>query len=819
MEQGPKWAVMVLGTTVVLCGGIWGILLENVMNIDDITLFNPIYTYVNYNTMAYPAYGYFDAMFVHPPTHYYVAAILMKTGLPLFYATALPQVLLVLLAVGCTVFSQWSNIVKASVLFGGFAGAFLPWYTFHGSAGFGVRPDLHLALAWFAGLVALETGRLAAWRPWRLGVGSFLLAYASGLHYTGITAWTGVLVYLLWLLGTQGWHDGRKSILAMVLGLGAFGVPYLALFWIPHWGQIMGFINSVGATGGAWTSLQTHLHLYSLFLERTDPFSHVLFSFLSLGIPTLLLSAIILGVFPETRGLALAGLPHLLFLLLVLRRKETNHDYLLPEYMLYVTAVILIVLHGVNRLAGRFSDRLRQAAVAVGVACLAGGLVVGTPWLKEVRWNVQSRPNEMDIARAAGRLMMGSDALVGHRLGRFYTSGAAHSYFVQFDLIRQKLELPEVLSYFSEFDALAEDIHMSDLPLTLQGHSLGSLYAIGELSLRGFYFSGRHNALSYVLLSRRLSRLLEGYATFANGHIVHFEEDPEGDHLFLAAVCEADSPSPVINMVIFHNRFMLPVSEDGTRRVLMTVVVELGKAAHVRGTMEQDCMVREAAVLRQTTVDSRMVLDSLADDRPIKFYQHTEGPDGIFTLRNGPLVDISLGADGWPEGLHFARGTRRGKHYRLTKACELLRTDMQDVADWELRKVTRRAKLEVVPNGLTQGDYAARFMAGKGGDRIATPYILEECKEGELLFFSLWVKSIEGNRLPDVNLEVEQDLIPALPLQVRTDGWVLLGGWTKPIRGNAVRLIMAGGVKRTFLLDKVMIVGVPRPPGSPSQSN
>src|SRR5262245_35368615 len=157
--------------------------------------------------MAYPSYGYFDAMVVHPPTHYLVVAFAMKAGIPLTYAVGLPVLLLTALAVALIVRSRFSPPVQVALMFGFFAGLFIPWYLMHWPTfGPSVRPDAHLALAWFAGLVALETGRLADWNRPRLLAGSFLLTYASGLHYPAITAWTGVLVYLVWVLRQRGWR-------------------------------------------------------------------------------------------------------------------------------------------------------------------------------------------------------------------------------------------------------------------------------------------------------------------------------------------------------------------------------------------------------------------------------------------------------------------------------------------------------------------------------------------------------------------------------------------------------------------------------------
>src|SRR5260370_36782706 len=110
-----------------------------------------------------------------------------------------------------------------------------------------MRPDWHLAFAWFAGLVALESGRLQSWDTLRLGLGAFLLTYASGIHYPASLAWTGILIYLVWLTRDlhwlkqeRGWSGALRPVFALLVGGCAFGIPYLLLFVIPHLHAILG---------------------------------------------------------------------------------------------------------------------------------------------------------------------------------------------------------------------------------------------------------------------------------------------------------------------------------------------------------------------------------------------------------------------------------------------------------------------------------------------------------------------------------------------------------------------------------------------------
>src|SRR5262249_43985457 len=111
------------------------------------------------------------------------------------------------------------------------------------SFSFGFRPDLHAVFAWFAGLVALETGRLDNWNMRRLFLGSALLTYASTLHYVFVSGWMGVVVYLVWAVRANGQRIARQSVLAMIAGGCLLGFPYLLLFVIPNIHDALAFVR------------------------------------------------------------------------------------------------------------------------------------------------------------------------------------------------------------------------------------------------------------------------------------------------------------------------------------------------------------------------------------------------------------------------------------------------------------------------------------------------------------------------------------------------------------------------------------------------
>src|SRR6516162_381569 len=244
-EEGiDRWCVAALAGLVVLLAFIYSFFMKREIFPDELGFHNPIYMFVHYNTMTFPAYGYFDAMFAHPPTHYLVIALLMKAGLDLFHAAGVPPFLFTLLSIFLVLRGRFPTVVKIGLILGPYLATFI-WGEM-----VTLRPELDLAGAWFAGLVALESARLDGWDARRLFLGSLLLTYASGVHYVASIAFTGVLVYLVWACFDLGFAKARPKILAMVAGGTLFGLPYLLLFMLPDWNAIFNLAQETQIPGG-----------------------------------------------------------------------------------------------------------------------------------------------------------------------------------------------------------------------------------------------------------------------------------------------------------------------------------------------------------------------------------------------------------------------------------------------------------------------------------------------------------------------------------------------------------------------------------------
>jgi hypothetical protein len=813
-----KWhnyAVVLMTATVVFCAAVWAFLVPAYITIDDIVMFNPVYMIVHYGKVTFPTYGSFYEIVVHPPTHYVLLGWLAKLGVPLAYIAALPPFFLIALAASLISLSKFPSSVKLGLLFGVLGGSILPCYLPYPTAfSFGFRPDLHLAFAWFAGLIALETGRLDDWNPKRLFLGSALLTYASALHYPAFVAWTGVFVYIAWLIKLRGWRLASKPLLAIIAGGCLVGVPYLTLFVIPHWHSILSFVRSAEPMGGIGASVKAHLQMYSstYYSIALQPFSRVLFSPLGVGIPTVLLSTLTLAVVPATRGIALASLPHLLMMLLVVQRKPT-FGYFIPELILYVCGLTVCVIWALGLIARKTGTRSESIFVFASSIVLSCLLLFGTGWLGAAQFTLRPRILELDVARAAGKQMLGPNALVGARIGRFYSNGGDLSYMLEPDLFWRKIGNLDLVAYFEQFDAVAEDSFGTNLTVNEVRQSLASWYDGGLLNLHGFYFSSLHSHLSYLLLNRGRSAHLQGYGLLPNGQVAHFEQDPNGAFIFVAATCGVDALNKVALNPIFRNTYLRPASTPlgASEKQLETFVVRTEVYEKLRPEVGTPCTIRDEIRMSENQFDAYRFIAPLSSDPVIHFYQNTEDAQDA---RYGPELEVELSGDNWPTKATFLRGVHRGESYQLQlsspKIHELFHSDMDSLSSWAIQLFAKSGGMEIAQDGLSPRDQSARYTSATPQDNLTSPFEPRPDPKPGLFFFSAWTKPLASASLPSISLQDEkyEYVARARPVIRRADGWVLLAGWGQSSKAERVRLVVQQASGAISLLDKAYIAEI-----------
>jgi len=468
---------------------------EHEPNLDDLGLFNPVHTYLQTGHMSYPIYGMFDATIVHPPTHYLIIAwVIRATGLPPEGAALVPVLVWLAVIPVLVVCSRLSVAAKFAFLAGAFAGLVI-W----APPSF-IRPDLHQAAVWLAGLLALETGRLANWDWRRLGLGATLISLSSVLHYPASASLVAVAVYAVWAWRSLGFRAARAVLAALGVGSVVVLAPYAALYLIPHWHEVITFsrlANNRAGTG--WLAgFDQARRQYQYFADTGAP-GHALGlvagPLLRLGIPVVFVTTPLLAIRRETRGIALASAPYLLFLLFYARGKSAY--YYTPEFILFFATVVyaaLLLLGALLNLLIVGRHRRVHAVAIAGLAIVAGTVALKPATLRAGGYTSWSPLHQdMEIARAAGSRLLPPDALVGtNDIGLWYATGATriHYFTGDVDPLRD-LSQVNLLAYLRKFDAVAEARYDNWATFNRQREAIPQWYADGLLQIRGFYFGDR----------------------------------------------------------------------------------------------------------------------------------------------------------------------------------------------------------------------------------------------------------------------------------------------------------------------------------------
>ena len=636
--------------------------LERPVKSDEGGFLNPVLEFLHTGRVVYPAHGpeHAQTMIVHPPVHYRLTGLLMKTGLN-FYPAAVTIVLIVWMAfIAAMLTAPWPDLLKLSFLIA----AFIPNFVLIDLDP--SRSELQMAIAWLTALVLLESSRLTSWGKLKLFLGSFLLAYASGLHYFALPASAGLLVYAVWMLRDLGWRAGSRRGLFLVAGAAMFFVPYLLLFLVPEYSAIRQLIAALNAAsgpleglrGGIWKAFQEHRQTYPAsygFIfpspeEYRSVFLLLLKPFLLRGIPVVFVSTPLLLLWRETRGLAIAALPFQLSLLLFFHHKSV--PYYRGEFSLFYAGLLALLLCGLDWIWRR-SLGTRGLAWWTAAAGLAASIVL----VADSRvWQIRDGAvfvDELALARAAGKAVLGNSAVVGGRsVCLWYTSGARYyRNFVSDLLYPPDISNLDVRAFFDTFDSVAEEPAGSWLTYNRQKLGIPSWYVNGTLQLQGFY-AGRVQRgwqYSYYLAGTGKKRPLQAY--FWRGRkFFRFLEDPDGS-------------SAVMSIVSPHGRAWLSLGNEGLYLMAVAIppdeqtyvtfhVVSRDQAVAFQNHPAPNSQVREVVFGRVQPVDPVALLSTVDYHREMAqiFYttpellatQVTAGAGQAIPLRNvlpgGPTV-------------------------------------------------------------------------------------------------------------------------------------------------------------------------------------
>ncbi|GAB1489325.1 hypothetical protein MASR2M8_17780 [Opitutaceae bacterium] len=506
---------------------------------DEMGLFNPIYLYYQDGVMRYPAHGHYNNMVVHPPMIYWIIGSLMKVGLNPFHAAALWLTIGTGLIYWHLLRGPFGRVLRLSLGMGVcIAVFFINWVLT-------LRPDVHLAVYWFAGLLALERARLTSWPLGLCFLGSLCLTLAAAFHYIGLGALLAVGVYAVYLLVQEGWARSRRPLLALIAGGCLVGIPYLIVWAIPDREAILAMTASVqgeGGSAGIATAFNYYLDTFAAIRRTgTGYYEPLVAAFMKPMIWLQLTPAAIalpgLFLWRKTRFLTMAAAPHIFFVIFFVRGglKKGYLLYYTPEFIFYCSALCALTI-SLAILAVSQVSRAKQISMTV-VSILCVGILIGAAFFSSSR-QYQPRHRDWEFARYAGQTIMGGEAIAAmSSAGPWYTSGAKQVHFIQRDIIeRPSLDGIDLREFFSRFDGTILYGQNSHAAYNDQRFSLSRGLADGLFKTKGFYFDDTRNwfasAAAYVILHPSAVDPIIGFAQ-RGGKFYRYDQDPSGNHNFV----------------------------------------------------------------------------------------------------------------------------------------------------------------------------------------------------------------------------------------------------------------------------------------------
>jgi hypothetical protein len=445
---------------------------------------------------------------------------------------------------------------------------------------------------------------------------------------------------------------------------------------LPYWNAIFSLARSMQEPGGRLEGIRMGLAGYRAWAGQLPTLqwharpllTTLIFPIQWTLVPAAVLGPLLLLPYQSTRGIALAALPHLLFLWLYFRdhAKVVYFGYYVPEFTLYLSGVLIAILGIMLRGAARITPRsYRWMALPAFVTLLAAAAVANVPTTvgsSAAEMTFTPRLDDMDVARAAGMAMLGPGALVGSSdFDAWYTPGAIHVYNAGQEFGGSAdISHIDFRRYFSYFDALAQDgrSDMSGMTGNWQHQTLTSWYIDGTLNLKGFYFGNSgvrswSSVLSYLLLSPHGTRPLVGYV-FKAGRLYKFQERASGDAVFLTAVCPSPDLERMIGNIDAHAHgfftLSLPKAQPSTQEesVIKVLLIDRLKYESLRPMLTEECRSREEIWGSLGEMPVRPFLAHLRkEDRPMRFYQTfpgaVEAAKGIVVTPDGQPLHLDHG--------------------------------------------------------------------------------------------------------------------------------------------------------------------------------
>lgn len=549
-QRLERLAIAALGVLVILFVLTQGLFVDRPAGVEEIVTYNAAHMFFETGHVSFPAFAFwygpriFETMGVHPHTQYALIGTILKLGTGMRLAETVPVALMSTIVVLLTVTSRLSAGIKIGVLFG-LGAAIAVTVDSLSDHVVGVRPEFHAACAWLAGLVALAAARAANWNIPRLVIGAFLLTLASGLQWNGILAFTGVGVFAALAIWELRPRAALPKLAAMAVGGGLFGIPFIVLFVVPNW-DLISMVREMAWAAAPLDIWQENAKVYGYFAQvfgNSAAAGQMRFTggpvavAFSTGLPGFVVGAALLLLVRGMRAVALASLPMPLWSFLAANYKGY---YYMPEFTIVLVGFGVVVASLVLFVASRINRAWLSPLAVAGTACVAGyAIVTGSPSLPSAQFvNI---PDPQEVAREAGKLMVGPSALVTSQHQLWFIAGGTYWHDYTRDIIGNFETDPH--QYFSKFDVVAETPYwtysIDALKRSPRSTAVVAMYADGSLQLRGFY----SDHYAYNLYSATRSAALKGFVR-RDRDLYEFDEAADGQHVFLSLVCPVERADP-----------------------------------------------------------------------------------------------------------------------------------------------------------------------------------------------------------------------------------------------------------------------------------
>lgn len=314
---------------------------NGIQRIDDVTLFNPIYNWVNTGKLVYPIHEFPNSVSVHPPMHYFIIAVLMKLGFSIRFAQSFLLLIFVFGILVWGLLSKVTNYLKLGIIMS-LVGIFL-------NRDLPIRPDLTISVGILLGYLILYEAVLANKKTHTivfLFIGTIIVSFVSLLHYYAWGAIGGIVVALFYI------YKSNKDFKILLYGLIPFSLIYFFYFYFVFFPDInnikLAFQNNDQGSFNIFVSIERHFELYEeLGIKgRIAYFIYFLLSkytFIPLWVYTLLISFLN----KRTQPLFFMTLPYSVALFLFAQHKNT--EYIHIEFIFFFSAILILIEFLINR--------------------------------------------------------------------------------------------------------------------------------------------------------------------------------------------------------------------------------------------------------------------------------------------------------------------------------------------------------------------------------------------------------------------------------------------------------------------------------------